>query len=197
MTISAPLVLERLAHDARGVQSVVGGALDELSRVQSVEQMAPFLELARRGLARLKISADRSAAIAEILSRAPIARPVALKAQTEHSLDITKTLARRGVTVERDLSEGIVEADETFVRAAITEAVALATRTARQRVRVQVAQRIVVAESDGRVTAQDADADLARAIIEEAVGVHGGQLSWSNDPVRISIDLSAAGILKI
>jgi len=185
LTVPAPLALERLAHDARGVQSVVGGALDEIGKAQSLAEVEPMLKIARRGLARLKIAADRSAALAEMLKRPAQEGPVALHALAERALATTATLARRGVTVERDIATVEVRGDEAFLAVAITEIVAIATKSGAKHALVRVSAGSILAESDGRVSATDADVQLARSIVEHAIG--GATATWSYDPVRIEL----------
>jgi signal transduction histidine kinase len=136
--------LERIAHELRGPAGVTLGALNEVERALRVqaEEFQPLLGMARRGIRRILRTADRLDRAAQLEVARPVWRKTAIDLESLVAAvagEVALLEARSGVSVALSQSGApcVIDADASWIRAAVGELVANAVRFARTRVSVE------------------------------------------------------------
>jgi signal transduction histidine kinase len=186
-------LLEKVAHDLRGPAGVTLGALEELDlAVGKGGDHAALIEMAQRGVKKILRTAERLTRLSRLSAGQEFARtPIDLvRVVNETCPEVTFLEGRRNVTLTPELpGDGArVLADETWLRALVSELVAQALRSAKSTVGVAL-QKL-----DGKVVLSVRDdgalGDRARALEPKN---EGESVPLRSDPVfslRMAADIA-------
>jgi signal transduction histidine kinase len=193
--------LERIAHELRGPAGVTLGALNEIERFlgSEAEPLQPLLGMARRGIRRILRTSDRLDRAAQLEAH-PVWRKTALDLRSLVAEVVRETAlleARSGVHVDCPAIDApcLIDADASWVRAAVAELVANAVRFARTRVAIETtsvdreAHLIITDDGPGFVgpvqprfepPVTGRGLGLSLPLVEEVVNAYGGRLEFRN-----------------
>jgi signal transduction histidine kinase len=194
--------LERIAHDLRGPAGVTAGALDEIERALGprAEELGPLLRMARRGVCRILRSADRLDRTSHLEAKHAtweIASCDLRRTIHQAVLETQRTEGRERVVVEyaSDESPCMLNADASWLRAALAEIVSNAIRFAQSRVVIETREmetevRIIVSDDgpgfSGPIAPRFERASARRGlglslpIVQDVVRAHGGRIDFQD-----------------
>jgi len=194
--------LERIAHDLRGPAGVATGALDEIERAlgPKAEEIGPLLRMARRGLGRILRSAERLDRTSHLEAKDPTWEMASCDLhRTIHQAvrDTQRIEGRERVVVEYTSGDSpcMLNADASWLRAALAEIVSNAIRFARSRVVIETREmetevQIVVSDDgpgfSGPIEPRFERASTRRGlglslpIVQDVVLAHGGRIDFQD-----------------
>jgi signal transduction histidine kinase len=192
--------LVRVAHELRGPAGVTLGALHEIERAlgSEVRELQPLLGMARRGVRRVLRTADRLDRTAQLEAKEPAWRKAAIDLRSlvaEVARETVLLEARSGVRLDSSETEEpcFIDADGSWVRAAVAELIANAVRFSRTRVSVETrcidreAHVIILDDGpgfDGVVQARfeppltSHGLGLSLPLVQEVAHAYGGRLEF-------------------
>lgn len=191
--------LERVAHELRGPAGVALGALEEMERGMSPEQVeaaAPFLGMARRGIRRVLRTADNLHRTGQLAGKQVDweMAPTDLQSLIEQAAKAAELLeSRRGILVRVKASETpcVLPVDATWMSCAMGELVTNAIRHARHVASVETlvdpTSIRVIFSDDGRGFAnlpvarfspplERRGLALSMPLVEDVVHAHSGEV---------------------